>query len=568
MSNPWSKSFEDLRNSIDEAATSYLEKDMKKRQKNNEKARKDMEKMGSMKNPHFGSGPTGSMSSEETESVDEGLSGERYKAALKKGKQYSRRVSADPAKRATRGGRGGESDFGAGDRGAGNKAARRAGTYQEEQVENIDENRAAMGRINKEYHRKKESDEMEARSKSHKDKMKNDPEYAAKRKKADEVIARMGKGNPMVSKEEVEVDEAMSSYDRNRKRAAQRAAERNAARAAGKTGVVPGVGYVSPRKERETYVDSAGTTRHKSGAKMEGLDPVGHEDKDIDNDGDHDKSDKYLLKRRKAIGKAMKNQKEDWRSSLGFIDEAGCSDDEDKKDMKKIGKGEVKNKVTVMPNVKMGKQNEEVEQVDEKYQGMYQSPKPTATRVLSKDKKATMSPARRAMQRSDELEKSEPGSSRAKAQKKASMQMARNFQSARATKESANLCPVCGYEPCQCPPEQRIGEEKDPCWDTHKQVGMKKKGGKMVPNCVPKTKSEELDFYLDETKSGSLFRRIKEASKDQFADKPYDKFGRYKDPKARKRAQEKASALRTQDRRSGRKTYGSKLGYDKKDWDE
>ena len=70
-------------------------------------------------------------------------------------------------------------------------------------------------------------------------------------------------------KEEVEVDEAMSSYDRNRKRAAQRAADRNAARAAGKTGVVPGVGYVSPRKERETYVDSAGTTRHKSGAKME-----------------------------------------------------------------------------------------------------------------------------------------------------------------------------------------------------------------------------------------------------------------------------------------------------------
>ena len=33
---------------------SYLEPDMKKRQKNNEKARKDMEKMGtSMKNPHF-----------------------------------------------------------------------------------------------------------------------------------------------------------------------------------------------------------------------------------------------------------------------------------------------------------------------------------------------------------------------------------------------------------------------------------------------------------------------------------------------------------------------------------
>ena len=59
-----------------------------------------------------------------------------------------------------------------------------------------------------------------------------------------------------------------AKYDRNRKRAAERAAARNAARAAGKTGVVPGVGYVSPRPERETYVDSAGVTRHKSGAKM------------------------------------------------------------------------------------------------------------------------------------------------------------------------------------------------------------------------------------------------------------------------------------------------------------
>ena len=31
----------------------------------------------------------------------------------------------------------------------------------------------------------------------------------------------------------------------------------------------------------------------------------------------------------------------------------------------------------------------------------------------------------------------------------------------------------------------------DPCWDTHKQVGMKKKGNRMVPNCVPKNKVAE-----------------------------------------------------------------------------
>ena len=39
-----------------------------------------------------------------------------------------------------------------------------------------------------------------------------------------------------------------------------------------------------------------------------GLDPVGKEDADIDNDGDHDKNDKYLLKRRKAIGSAIKKR--------------------------------------------------------------------------------------------------------------------------------------------------------------------------------------------------------------------------------------------------------------------
>ena len=86
--------------------------------------------------------------------------------------------------------------------------------------------------------------------------------------------------NPYTKKEELEVtglfsekeiaaiEEAMSSYDKNRKRAAQRAADRNAARAAGKTGVVPGVGYVTARKEKESYTDEKGTERHKSGAKM------------------------------------------------------------------------------------------------------------------------------------------------------------------------------------------------------------------------------------------------------------------------------------------------------------
>ena len=43
---------------------------------------------------------------------------------------------------------------------------------------------------------------------------------------------------------------------------------------------------------------------------VEKLDPVGKEDSDVDNDGDVDSSDKYLKKRRAAIGKAMGKSKD------------------------------------------------------------------------------------------------------------------------------------------------------------------------------------------------------------------------------------------------------------------
>ena len=50
----------------------------------------------------------------------------------------------------------------------------------------------------------------------------------------------------------------------------------------------------------------AKTKAKREQMKTEALDPVGQEDADIDNDGDTDKSDKYLHNRRKAIAKAMK----------------------------------------------------------------------------------------------------------------------------------------------------------------------------------------------------------------------------------------------------------------------
>ena len=69
--------------------------------------------------------------------------------------------------------------------------------------------------------------------------------------------------------------------------------------------------------DKEKSIAYATAWKHKNKMKKEEvelsekMDPVGKEDGDIDNDGDKDKSDKYLAARRKKIGKilAMKGKK-------------------------------------------------------------------------------------------------------------------------------------------------------------------------------------------------------------------------------------------------------------------
>ena len=495
--NPLSKIY--LEQISEKKDDTYLEPDMKKRQKNNEKARKDMEKMGtSMKNPHF------------------------------------------------------------------------------------EENQQGWDAVNS----------------------------------LTDVYKNMSKGTD-------EVDEAMSSYDRNRKRAAQRAAERNAARAAGKTGVVPGVGYVSPRKERETYVDSAGTTRHKSGAKMEGLDPVGKEDGDVNNDGKKDSTDSYLMKRRKAIGKAMKKkmtegvrdldpekgtaerkarlekkrgmkmddhpqykkeetevdeyietvskvkeverkndvqrwlQKEssNWRQDLSEI----MTDDIDSKPIKEK---KVNNKIKINPKLgeaveDMGGELIEMTEISEfefMVEGLRQElvdegHDPEAVNYALEEATVTMghdTPGKTERTR-DKLKKkakgllgklaykgyhaardakraASPMVQRIKTSAKRGMRKAALKVADKLKEENVDEAVYGGGETPKKSEDKRMvvtnadkkgntpayqkfkaGDKRykaashmnegdgDPCWDTHKQVGMKKKGGKMVPNCVPKNKvSEEM----------------------------------------------------------------------------
>ena len=60
------------------------------------------------------------------------------------------------------------------------------------------------------------------------------------------------------------------------------------------------------------------------------------------------------------------------------------------------------------------------------------------------------------------------------------------FHEIDASHENEEYCPVCTNKL-----KESIKKLVAECWKTHKQVGTKKKGGKTVPNCVPK--NEEVD---------------------------------------------------------------------------
>ena len=57
---------------------------------------------------------------------------------------------------------------------------------------------------------------------------------------------------------------------------------------------------------------------------------------------------------------------------------------------------------------------------------------------------------------------------------------------------------------------QMRAEIDEACWDSHKQVGTKMKGGKQVPNCVPKNESKEADKGKKEQEAGEDTRDPKQ----------------------------------------------------------
>ena len=64
---------------------------------------------------------------------------------------------------------------------------------------------------------------------------------------------------------------------------------------------------------------------------------------------------------------------------------------------------------------------------------------------------------------------------------------------------------------------------REACWDSHKQVGFKMKGGKRVPNCVPKNEEEiPLSLYdLSELGPAAMKRRARMRARMAMLQKKY-----------------------------------------------
>ena len=189
------------------------------------------------------------------------------------------------------------------------------------------------------------------------------------------------------------------------------------------------------------------------------LDPVGQEDKDIDNDGDVDSSDKYLHKRRKAIGKAISKQK---------VSEGVRDLDPEKGTKERKARLEKKRGMKLDDHPQYKK--EEVEQVAEADS--------LAAMAARREKRLARQRKQMGTSSTGQDFGHDYGISSAERKKRQQAEFDK-FVGKKTTKEEV----------------EAVAEDSDPCWDSHKMVGMKKKGGKMVPNCVPKTRKESFSDW-------------------------------------------------------------------------
>lgn len=191
------------------------------------------------------------------------------------------------------------------------------------------------------------------------------------------------------------------------------------------------------------------------------LDPVDHkalkgkyadrDDKDIDNDGDQDSSDEYLHNRRATIQKKMKHSRS---GKLGGHD-VGESKDLDSENVLKALKHDC---ATHVQHEQWG--------AGECISGQH-------TLEEQEDGTAIVTHYDVMFEHGIEFDVA--------------------VESLKVTKSEAHL-----HAAKKMAKKESSEEQDEACWDSHKQVGMKKKGDRMVPNCVPKEEVEHEEEVIAE----------------------------------------------------------------------
>ena len=155
--------------------------------------------------------------------------------------------------------------------------------------------------------------------------------------------------HPQYKKEEVEVAEADSlaaMAARREKRLARQRKQMGTSSTGQDFGHDYGISSAERKKRQQAEFDKfVGKKTQK-----EALDPVGKEDGDVNNDGKKDSTDSYLMKRRKAIGKAMGKRLKESRSLSEVMT--------DTEDDKPIKEKKISNKIKINP--KLGEAVEEI----------------------------------------------------------------------------------------------------------------------------------------------------------------------------------------------------------------
>ena len=192
-------------------------------------------------------------------------------------------------------------------------------------------------------------------------------------------------------------------------------------------------------------------------------------DKDIDNDGDTDSTDKYLHKRRAAVSK---NIKEKAISTKGATRKPTSASDR-----------------LYLSNPNEHRRRQELEFT---YKRILAS-MPEKERNSKEGKIQAMDLARvRSAKNEKDLAKNMKHKGTLKIAENPLMALGRTAAAAAGTAAGTAVGNKIGDKITS---QKKHKEVDEACWDSHKQVGTKMKGGKQVPNCVPKNEAVNQDDH-------------------------------------------------------------------------